>query len=180
VWHASLGLVSSSGEEIGTENVDQFVVYGAFGQIMHKFQVFELVLWGFLTRRIRPGTTLDQAMERVIRWDSTTFGQLWRGMRNQDHWPDGIVEEVNGAVDARNYLAHHFLREYFLAEPSSGNRNDALTHLANVANRLDTLMSQLEAHSRKLGIAEFDQLDEETRREIDAMRPESWLDKAES
>jgi hypothetical protein len=167
-------------EEIEYEDVDQFIIYGAFGQIMHEFQVFELVLWGFLTRGIKPATQFDQAMQRVDRWDSTTLGGLWRGLRTQDHWPDGIVSEVDSAVEARNYLAHHFLREYFLAKASSSNREDALTQLANVANRLDALMSRLEAHSRDLGIPEFDQLDEETRLEIEAMRPESWLDTDEA
>jgi hypothetical protein len=33
--------------EVPDERVDQFIVCGADGEIMHQFQVFELTLWGF-------------------------------------------------------------------------------------------------------------------------------------
>ena len=102
------------------DEVDQFIIYGAYGEIMHKFQVFELTLWGFLARSIKSGTTLNQAMDRISRWDSTNLGTLWRGLRTQDHWPSEMVSEVDNAVAARNYLAHHFLRDYFVVRPSMG------------------------------------------------------------
>jgi peptidoglycan hydrolase-like protein with peptidoglycan-binding domain len=51
---------SSMGQpEVPDGRVGQFIVYGAYGEIMHQFQVFELTLWGFLTRAIKGGTTLD-------------------------------------------------------------------------------------------------------------------------
>lgn len=162
-------------DDVEPERMNQFIVYGAFGEVMHSFQVFELVLWGFLTRSIKRGTSLDQAMERVERWNSTTLGSLWRGLRTHDHWPDGMIAEVDQAVTARNYLAHHFLREYFLVRPSTEHRENALDQLATIANRLDALIAGMEAHSRTLGIPDIDELDNETRQEIEALRPTTWL-----
>ena len=40
--------ISSMGQpEVPDERVDQFIVCGADGEIMHQFQVFELTRWGF-------------------------------------------------------------------------------------------------------------------------------------
>jgi hypothetical protein len=158
-----------------SDRVDQFIVYAAFGEVMHEFQVFELVLWQLQSRSIKPGTTPDQAMDKVHKWNSTTFGGLVRGIKNQDHWPCGIAAELEEAVDARNFLAHHFLREYFLVRPSSSHREVALDQLARISRQLDTLHRTIEAHLRSLGIPGVDDLDDETRNEIEAMRPTSWL-----
>lgn len=57
------------------EQVDQFIVYGAYGQVMHQFQVLEMTLWGFLTRGIKPGMSHSQAMDRIARWDGTTLAR---------------------------------------------------------------------------------------------------------
>lgn len=42
---------------------------------------------------------------------ATTFGQHWRAMKSEDHWPDGMVAAVNALLEERNWLTHHFLRE---------------------------------------------------------------------
>jgi hypothetical protein len=80
--------ISSMGQpEVLDERVDQFIVCGADGEIMHQFQVFRVDPLGILARTIKGGATLDQAMDKVWKWDGTTFGELARGLRNQDHWP---------------------------------------------------------------------------------------------
>lgn len=155
--------------------VDRFTIYGAYGEIMHKFQVLELVLWGFQSRSIKSGTTVDQAMERISRWDSTTLGSMWRGMRTQDHWPDGMVDEVDHAVLRRNFLAHHFLRECFVVKPSPEHHQRVLTELAAIHARLDRIMGDMETHSRACGIADLEDLDKEAREEIEAFRPTTWF-----
>ncbi|WP_433470781.1 hypothetical protein [Saccharomonospora azurea] len=157
------------------EGVDQFVIYGAYGEIMHKFQILEMVLWGFLARSFKSGTTLDQGMAQVERWNATTFGQMWRGLRTQEHWPDDVVVECDQAVMARNYLAHHYLREYFLVTPSQANRETAGVQLARIADRLDTLLDRLEQHGRSIGVPDVNDLDEQARQEIEALRPTTWL-----
>ena len=48
--------------EVSDERVDQFIVYGAYGEVMHQFQVFEMTLWGFLTRGIKPGMSESQTI----------------------------------------------------------------------------------------------------------------------
>lgn len=169
-----------STEPSESEAVSQFIVYGAYGEVMHQFQVFEMVLWGFLTRGIKAGSSLEQAMERVERWNSTTLGSLWRGLRSQDHWPSSLVAEIDKAVDARNFLAHHFLREYFLVRPSVEHRESALVQLTEVSNRLSWLTESLKEHSRTLKIPDIDELGEEVLDELEALRPTSWLTNADN
>ena len=69
-------------ETVSEDEVDQFIVYGGYGEVMHQLQVLELALWGFLTRGIKPGTSLDQGMKKVEKWNATTIGSLLRaGLR---------------------------------------------------------------------------------------------------
>jgi hypothetical protein len=99
------------------DNTDEYLIYIGYGEVMRRLQILELGLWGLLSRKIKPGTSLGQAMEMVAKWDGTAFGQLMRGMKNQSHWPEGLLDKLLEAVNVRNYLAHHFLREYFMAAP---------------------------------------------------------------
>lgn len=161
--------------EPSDQRVHKFIVYGAYGEVMHQFQVFELTLWAFLTRSIKKGTNLDQAMDKVWKWDGTTLGKLVRGLKSQDHWPDGLVDSLEEAVQTRNYLAHHFLREYFLVTPSEKLKEQATRELAEVSARLEDLQEALEAQLCSLGVAGIEELDEETRAEIDKLRPKEWL-----
>ena len=145
---------------------------------MHQFQVFEMTLWGFLTRGIKPGMSESQAFDRVTKWDGTTLGQLVRGLKTQGHWPEGMIESLEQAVETRNYLAHHFLREYFVVTPSERVRQQARKQLARVSARLEDLEEALEAHLRSLGVHDIEELDEEARDEIDKLRPTEWLDES--
>ena len=98
-----------------------------------------------------------------------------RGLKSQAHWPDGLIESLQEAVDTRNYLAHHFLREYFMVTPSKEIRDRAAEQLANVSVRLKSLQEAPEAHLRSFGVASIEDLDKETRAEIDKLRPTEWL-----
>jgi hypothetical protein len=129
-----------------------------------------------LTRTIKDGTTLDQAMNKVWKWDGTTFGKLVRGLKSQDHWSDGMIDSLEEAVQTRNYLAHHFLRNYFMVTPSEKVEEQTTNQLANVSARLEDLQGALEDHLRSLGVASIDELDEETLAEIDKLRPTEWLE----
>ena len=83
------------------DGVSEYLIYIGYGEVMRRFQTLELGLWGLLTRKIKPGTNLGQAMEMVARWDGTTFGQLMRGMKNQEHWPAGRWFDVRNSVRHR-------------------------------------------------------------------------------
>ena len=157
------------------DRVDQFIIYASYGEVMHRFQTFELLLWQFLVRGIKRGSSLAQAMDKITKWDQTTAGAIVRGLKSQAHWPDGTIESLEEAVDTRNYLAHHFLREYFMVTPSEEVRSRAAEQLANVSVRLENLQEALEAHLRSLGVTGIEDLDEETRAEVDKLRPAEWL-----
>lgn len=101
---------------------------------------------GLQTRSIKPATTMEQAMAKVGKWNGTTFGEFMRGMKNQPHWPKDLLDKLLHAVDVRNYMAHHFLREYFIAQRTEANRESAAQELANLANWLDELSGELDAH----------------------------------
>jgi hypothetical protein len=158
--------------------VDQFIVYAGYGEVMHQFQVFELTLWGFLTRSIKDGMSAEQVDQKVEKWDGTTFGKVVRGLKSQTHWPDGMVDDLEGAVATRNYLAHHFLREYFLVTPSDRVREQAAVQLANVSTRLERLGQAVEAHLRSLGVASIYDLGDELMEQIEALQPTEWLDES--
>lgn len=155
--------------------VDQLIIYGAYGELMHKFQVFELALWQLQSRGIKPGTTRDQAMEKVEAWNRTTFGQFMRGMRTQSHWPDGLVERLLTAVDSRNYLAHHYLREYFMVERTEESRDRALQDLAELSAWLDEVAGELDQHLRTLGTEVPGDFGDETSAKIEALRRKKFF-----
>jgi hypothetical protein len=161
--------------EASGEHVDQFIIYAGYGEVMHRFQTFELLLWQFLVRGIKRGSSLAQAMDKIIKWDNTTAGAIVRGLKSQAHWPDGMIDSLQEAVETRNYLAHHFLREYFMVTPSEEIRDRAAEQLAEVSVRLEDLQEALEAHLWSLGITGMEELDEEARAEIDKLRPTEWL-----
>jgi hypothetical protein len=167
-------MVNRSADEADTR-VDHFIVYGAYGEVMHRFQVFELTLWQLLARGIKPGMNSDQAMDKVEKWDATTFGGIVRGLKSQTHWPEGMTEALQFAVEARNYLAHHFLREHFLIAPSEQTRDQAVRQLAKILDQLDRLERDLEDHLGSLGVTSIEELDDEVKAEIDKLRPTVWL-----
>lgn len=154
---------------------NEYLIYIGYGEVMLRFQTLELSLWALLSRKIKPGTSLDQAVEMVARWDGTTFGQLMRGMKNQAHWPQGLVDKLLEAVETRNYLAHHFLREYFMAVPSQENLDEASTQLAELSTWLEELDADLDAHLESLGIETSSSLDAETKALAESLRPEKWF-----
>ena len=164
-----------SEDEATQQDVDRFMIYGAYGEVMHQFQMFEMTWWMLLARSIKPGTSLDQADAKVEKWDGTTFGNILRGIKSQSHWPEGLIDELESAVRARNYLARHFLREYFVHVPSDELTDQAGGQLAHVSARLARLEERLEGHLRSLGIGTIDDLDEETLAEIDKLRPAEWF-----
>ncbi len=164
--------VVSAGHE---ESVDQFIIYAGYGEVMHRLQVLEMSLWMIQSRGIKSQTRLDQAMAKVEKWNATTLGELMRGMRTQGHWPDGMVDKLLNAVDIRNYLAHHYLREYFVVAPSAANRDRATQELADLSVWVEELIDELEAHVLSLDIGSADELEEQMAREIEALRPAEWL-----
>jgi hypothetical protein len=161
--------------EGGEGSVDQFIIYGGYGAVMHRLQVLELSLWIIQTRGIKRGVQPSQARAKVEKWNATTLGELMRGMRTQSHWPDGMVDSLLQAVEIRNYLAHHFLREYFIVAPPEANRKRAAEELAGISVWLQELGSKLDDHVRSLGLGDIEELDEETVQEIDSLRPIEWI-----
>lgn len=154
--------------------LDEGIIYVGYGDLMRKLQLMELNLWQILALRMKPKVQADQAFTKVEKWDGTTFGSLVRGMKEQEHWPNGLVQDLLQAVELRNHLAHNFLREFFLAEPSQDNYQRGADQLIEWHERVDQLDADLEAHIAAMSDVSWDDLDDDLKAEIDAMRPQTW------
>ncbi len=143
---------------------------------MHQLQVMELSLWLILARNFKPGIQLHQATAKIAGWDANTFGGLFGNMKNQPHWPEGLGGKLEQAIEIRNWLAHHFLREYFVVRPSEENRDRAVNRLSETSDWLDDLQEELDRHTADLGIPSDEDLEPELRAEMDATRPADWPD----
>jgi hypothetical protein len=157
--------------------VDRFIVFAAYGELMLDFQLLELKLWQFLAMRLKRKTTIEQRDRKIEGWYGATLGRIYGGVKAQGHLTQSLIEELDGAVEARNYLAHHFLIEWAIVVPSPAVRDAALEELAKMSARLAALDEALTDHLRGQGF-DLDEslasLDDQTRREIDALRPTRW------
>src|SRR4051812_12133520 len=98
------------------------VVYVGYGQVMHKFQLIEMNLWSVKALHFKAGIQERQAFAKLASWDAkAVFGGLVEELKDQPHWPGDMVDRLRAAAQVRNYLAHRFLREFFLAEESEEN-----------------------------------------------------------
>ncbi|WP_433020566.1 hypothetical protein [Kribbella sp. CA-294648] len=156
------------------ERIDQFIVFAAYGEVMLGFQLMELSLWSLNAINLKPAIQAQQATAKVEKWNGTTFGDLLRGLRTQPHWPPDLLDQLDGALDARNYLAHHFLREHFVLKPSLDTRDRATAQLAEIARRQEKLQSELDTHLRSVGVPDVDKLDDDLLEDLDTLRPTSW------
>jgi hypothetical protein len=80
--------------------VARFLVLGAFGETILRFQLVELSLWRILAARLKQGLTLEQGMAKVAGWDSQSMGRLVGVLS----LPNALRAEAEQAVETRNYL----------------------------------------------------------------------------
>jgi hypothetical protein len=156
------------------DELDEGIIYIGYGDLMRKLQLMELHLWQIQALRMNPKMQAKHAFEKVEKLDGTAFGSLVRGMKTQDHWPEGMVDDLLQAVALRNYLAHNFLREFFLAEPSQDNYARGAQRLVDWHEKVDALDAALETHIATMSDATWDDLDDDLKAEIEAMRPKIW------
>ena len=84
------------------------------------------------------------------------------------------MHRLEVAVEMRNYLAHHLLREYFVVAPSETNRGKVLEELAGVHAVAIVLDDDLQERLRELRGYSLDDLPESLRTEMDELRPTEW------
>lgn len=151
----------------------RFLVMGAFGETVMRFQLLELSFWSILAMRMKKGITLDQGMEKVAGWDAQTMGRLVGGVLGL---PDDLKGEAEQAVETRNYLAHRYMRErapylrdvefcHYVAE-----------ELAQVLARLDEFEERLNDHLRSLGVEDLTDEDLEDQGLAEPPGPAVWFE----
>jgi hypothetical protein len=155
------------------DGLDEATIFYAYGQLMKSFQMFELTLTQVLVLKLKPAMTFEQMMAKVEQWTNTTMGSLLRGLKSDPHWPEGLVDEMEQGLIARNWLAHQFFKEYGIIVASPEVVDDALDTLANISVSLQALEDRLQEHLLTLG---YDPgvLDADTQAEIDKLRPTEW------
>jgi hypothetical protein len=132
----------------------------------------ELTLFEILSHGIERKSTLDQGLAKVTGWFGNSLGTIIRNVR--PYLPQVLADELGEALAARNFLAHHFLREWAVITPSTESTDAALADLDRYSTGLDALNRALEDHMRSQGWEPDPELDEDTQREIDALRPTTW------
>ena len=152
------------------------LIYLAYGELMHHFQIFDLTLVQLISWVGEPGASFSERLAEVDDLISkATLGTLIRKVKDRRELPIDVVDELCEILSQRNYLAHHFLREYFIIVPSERVRDQAVDKLAETATRLESLEAALEDHLRRLGVPSPDDLDLQTRAAIDQLRPTEWF-----
>lgn len=150
------------------------LIYVGYAALMHALQLLELHLWAIQALNLKANSTDDQNFAKVEKWDGTTFGALVRGMKAQSHWPTGMTDDLEQAVELRNYLAHNFLREFFLASTSAENFGRGTEQLVDWSRKVDDLDERLRIHSESLGVPAIETLDAALLKQIDESRPVNW------
>jgi hypothetical protein len=95
-------------------------------------------------------------------------------MKNQGHWPAGMTDDLEQAVALRNHLAHNFLREFFLAEPSGANFERGTQQLLDWSLKVDDLDERLRVHAHSIGVPDPDDQDNDMLTELNDLRPKTW------
>jgi hypothetical protein len=148
------------------------VVYIGYGQVMHKFQLIEMNLWAVKALHFKPGVQPHQAFAKLANWDSkAVFGGLVEELKNQPHWPRDMIDRLRAAAQVRNYLAHRFLREFFVTEESEENYGRGIEQLIAWSEMVDKLDADLEVHVTELAGGD---MDDETKAELAQLIPKRW------
>ncbi len=135
-------------EQVEDPKIDQFLVMGAYGETMLRFQLLEMSYWSILAARLKRGATLDQGMTKLAGWESQTGGRLIKALG----LPGELKDEADMAVNTRNYLAHEFLRDRAPFMHDAAFCHHVAEELAAVHAKLDAFEQRLDTYMRGLGI----------------------------
>jgi NADPH:quinone reductase-like Zn-dependent oxidoreductase len=124
---------------------DQYALYAEFGITAEKAQVLEvsaasvalISLALFVkTDEISPEET---EMYRAVVDDvnSKTFGKLLTHLKKRAKLDDAIIKALKDALDARNYLTHHFFRSHNFALYSEEGRKVMMAELKSIQKKLN-------------------------------------------
>jgi hypothetical protein len=152
-------------------DVSRFVLFGAYGEIMLRFQLLEMSYWSILAARMQRGVQLDQGMQKVKGWERQTGERLIKALG----LPDELHDEAFTVVNIRNYLAHSFLRDRAPFLSVEGAAEAAAEELAELSARLDEFEARLETYMRDVGVPDLSE-DELKQLGLDvALDPADWL-----
>jgi hypothetical protein len=171
VAHRTVEAVGVSDDVQPDANVSRFLLFGAYGEVMLRFQLLEMSYWQILAARRKRGVQLHQGMQKVEGWERQTGERLIKALG----LPDELYDEANTAVNTRNYLAHAFLRDRAPFLGVEGAAEAAVGELAQVSAKLDEFEGRLETYMRDVGVPELSE-DELKQLGLDvALDPAEWL-----
>jgi hypothetical protein len=141
-------------EPISREDWEQRQVYAKFGLAIYCCQCLESQLVNYLAllRRIKTGRPMtgDEIDALFDRLFGGTFGRNLKEVRDLlgDQW--AMAEELTSALNLRNQLVHHWMRDRALAQGTSRKRRAMVGELDEVIEQLETIDAKLTETTRRL------------------------------
>lgn len=135
-------------QEPDPETAERFTVFGAYGEVMLKFQLLEMRLQSIAALGIRPGSNLEQGMAPLEGWREQPLGRIAEML----DLPNGTRQELLGLVEIRNRLAHHFYEDHPFGLRTHQGRMHALDVLATVHADLERLDERLGEYLKAAGV----------------------------
>lgn len=157
-------------EELDPEQVEQFTVYGAYGEVMLQLQLLEMRLHSVAAFRIKPGSTLEQGMERLAGWQKQPMGRI----ADMLDLPEDMKTELLRLVGIRNRLAHNFYEDHPLGLRTAEGRTDVLGYLATVHKEIERLDDRLGEHLSSMGVPSPKEVNDMLPDEL--RMPEEWFE----
>ena len=98
-------------------------VLAEYGRTMLSVQLFDLTLMGLVQiNQSEPPEKVpfEEAWKEVQPLFGMTAGHLRKELKKQGNVPDGLLDEIQIAVNTRNKLAHYYLLEFRIRSYSAG------------------------------------------------------------
>lgn len=141
-------------EPISREEWEHREVYAKFGVAIYFCQCLESQLVNYLAllRRIKTGASMtdDEVDELFEELFGSTFGKNLKEVRDLlgDEW--ALAEELTAALNLRNQLVHHWMRDRALGQGTSRKRHAMVVELNAAIEHLERIDAELVEISRRL------------------------------
>ena len=137
---------------------DQYDLYAQFGIAAEKAQTFELEAGNFVLTYLglffKPGQITEEQREflssLVDDMNHKTLGRLLKSIKGLATFDQKFLTTVEGALERRNYLTHHFFRSHNFAIHSEEGRRGMIEELRKIQEEFSLAHAMLSAASGAL------------------------------
>jgi hypothetical protein len=137
---------------------DQYDLYAQFGIAAEKAQTLELEAGNFVLTYLglffKPGKTTEEQRgflcSLVDDMNHKTLGRVLKSIKGLATFDQSFLTGVEGALERRNYLTHHFFRRHNFAIYSEQGRKAMIEELREIQEEFDLAYAMLSAASGAL------------------------------